>query len=442
MDLKVATAAALEAACAAGALSAEAFACEERKVTFLAGPKGLEGSTAVGACGVGIRAAGPGQGGMAYSSGLDRERCAAAGRGAWAARRRLEPPWRFPGPEAAQPVPGLADPMVSQFHPAQAQALLAEAAQGVTAAGAQLTWVELSVLGRRFQVHNTLGVDQGVLATWVEVGAGAVAREGEQAYTANVRRVWRSLAEACPLEVGQGAAALALSALGPKPVPTGRYPVVFRPRALADLFLPGLVPALLDGEVDAQPYREGEGLGPAWFNLFDDPLRAGGPASRAWDETGEPARRAELISRGTFQGPLRLGGHAFRRRQGRLTTFIEAGGAYALGPVPGATNLVVRAQGAPPLGNVDRALVVDGLLGAFVTDPATGGFSVTAAHAWMMEQGRLAHPVNRVMLSGRVRDVLSGLIAAGDDLDSVGYAPGPYLITPSLCCADVQVTGG
>jgi len=269
------------------------------------------------------------------------------------------------------------------------------------------------------------------------------------------------------LGVGKTAAAFARASENAREVVPGRQTVILRPDAVASLLANSLAPALgadrvleLTSPFTAVSPREPVAASVLW--LTDDATRPSATGSYAFDAEGAPGQATPLIEGGRLASFLhnnRTGtawrrrpdsgtgpapasnGNASRDRSDRMSTFVEPSGVFGYRPGVAPSNLVVTAPGAtyPNIGaaGVDKGLLVNDVMGAFVIDPAVGDFSVTTTNAWALEGGGVAYPVKRAMLTGNVYTLLKQVRAL---VEEPGEVVGPFtLISPSWVVAELAV---
>jgi PmbA protein len=210
-----------------------------------------------------------------------------------------------------------------------------------------------------------------------------------------------------------------------------RMPVCFGPRALATLLLP-LRAALLgrDALLGRSPLRgrRGEQLFDRRFSLVDDALVPARPGSRPIDDDGVPSRRVDLVREG------RVAAMAADLRIGALAGVPSTGnGCRPSGGPPrvGFTNLLVRA------GDADRAALLAPLApGLLVEDldwgpgpnPLSGALLARASWAYLVEQGEVRGRVEGASLTGNVFDLLTRVVAIGNDATWVGSWCAPSMV--------------
>ena len=228
--------------------------------------------------------------------------------------------------------------------------------------------------------------------------------------------------------VGRAAAQRTLARLDPRPLATGRYPVLFSAEVARSLIghLLGAVSggALYRGAsflVDAA----GTQLFPDWFSIHERPFLQRGLRSAAFDAEGVATREAPLVEGGVLQRYV-LGSYSARRLG--LETTANAGGVHNL-------ELAANAGGFDELvRGMDRGLVVTSLMGQGV-NTVTGDYSRGAA-GFLVEGGQIVHPVDGITVAGNLRDMFMAIEAVGSDVD-----PRSHIRTGSILLGAMTVAG-
>ncbi len=212
-----------------------------------------------------------------------------------------------------------------------------------------------------------------------------------------------------PEAIGREAARRAVARLGARPVPTGRFPVIFAPEVAS-----GLIRHFTGAIRGHNLYRRtsflvdalGESVFPPWLTIEADPLIPRAAGSRPFDAEGVAARRCTLVRQGNLQSYL-LDSYSACRLGLRTT-----GHAGAL------PNLILshgELDQAGLLKEMGRGLLVTELMGQGV-NLTTGDYSRGAAGFWV-EGGEIAHPVQEITIAGNLREMFAGIQAIGADVD-------------------------
>src|SRR3569623_763881 len=251
----------------------------------------------------------------------------------------------------------------------------------------------------------------GILASVLAGGGGAMVRD--YAYHAARRR--RDLDS--PEAIGRKAGERAVARVAPGTLASGPMPVVFAPRVGSSLV--GHLAGAISGAAIARGTsfllgKLGEAVFAPGITVVDDPLRPQGLRSRPFDGEGLAVAPTEIV------------------RDGVLTTWLlDSAAARQLGMAP--TGHAVRGgAGERGVGTSDafvmpgavrrEALIADIANGVYVPEligmgvnGVTGDFSRGAA-GFMIENGRIARPVDEFTIAGNLIEMFAQLSAA-DDLE-------------------------
>ncbi len=217
---------------------------------------------------------------------------------------------------------------------------------------------------------------------------------------------------AAPALIGRHAAVRTVARLAPRPVRTGRYPVLFAPDVARSL-IGHLVAAVAGGAL----YRRasflldhcGKPVLPAGFDVLERPHLLRAPRSAAFDAEGVATVDSALVENGVLQRYV-LGSYSARKLGLRSTG--NAGGVH---------NLLVQAPRMTAaqddlVRGIKRGLLVTDLMGQGL-NLVTGDYSRGAAGFWI-ENGAIVHPVDEVTIAGNLREMLLGIEAVGSDVDT------------------------
>ena len=231
-----------------------------------------------------------------------------------------------------------------------------------------------------------------------------------------------------PEAVGREAARRTLARLGPRQVATGRFPVLFGPNMAA-----GLIGSLLGALAGGAQYRKasflldslGQQVASPILSLIERPHLPGRIGSAAFDGDGVATAEKAFLQNGVVQHYV-LSAYSARRL-----------GLAPTGNADGVHNLHVLGEARPVpalLATMGRGLIVTELMGQGVNG-VTGDSSRGAAGFWV-ENGEIAWPVDEITIAGNLRDMLSDIVALGDDPDTRGN-----LWSPSILIGGMMVAG-
>ena len=171
---------------------------------------------------------------------------------------------------------------------------------------------------------------------------------------------------------------------------------------------------------------------------MDDPLLAGGAATRPFDLEGVATYRKEIISAGKLATLL----HNLKtaKKAGCKTTGNASRGGYAssVGVSPSNLYLCPGTKSLQALcAQMGSGLVVTGLSGLHAgADPISGDFSLLC-EGYLVENGQKSRPIDQVTVAGNFYRLLQDAVAVGDDLKF----PSGALGSPSVLVGALTVAG-
>ena len=263
--------------------------------------------------------------------------------------------------------------------------------------------------------------------TWLhevrpEIGVSglATARDGDtiERYHDGValRSGWRSIQGR--EEMFRHAAQMAVKLLAAPRVKGGTYPVVLDPR-LAGVFVHEAFGHLSEADfVYENPQaREmmtlGRRFGSDLVNIGDDGSAAGLRGTLPYDDEGTPTRDTRLIERGILVG--RLHSRETAAKMGEQPTGNARAISFRFPPIVRMTNTYIEGGG----GSFED-LIADVKLGVYAVDWIGGqtfleNFSFSAAHGFMIRDGKVAEMVKDVVLGGNLFKSLQSIDALAGD---------------------------
>jgi TldD protein len=150
--------------------------------------------------------------------------------------------------------------------------------------------------------------------------------------------------------------------------------------------------------------------------VVDDGTLASRRGSLNIDDEGTPTQYTRLIERGVLKGYLQ------DKLNARLMKTVSTGNgrreSYAHLPLPRMTNTYLLPGDHDPaeiIASVERGLYAVHFGGGQV-DITSGKFVFSASEAYLIENGRITHPVKGATLIGDGPDVLTKVSMVGNDL--------------------------
>ncbi len=222
-----------------------------------------------------------------------------------------------------------------------------------------------------------------------------------------------------PDAIGIEAASRAINKLGAEPITTRRTDVVLDPDVVAGIFSTLSAAFHADGVLKGKSLFAGllgKSVARSTVTLVDDGRLPGSMNLAPVDGEGTPTRRTLLIDQGILHGYLHSSATAIRMKAPRTGNAQRSG--YLSSPHIGTTTLYLRPTGLGRktlLGMVAKGVYVSEVMGLHTVDPVTGDFSLGAV-GWEMESGQMVRPVQKMGLSGNIRDLLDSMAAVADDV--------------------------
>lgn len=275
---------------------------------------------------------------------------------------------------------------------------------------------EASYSKRRSFFAATNGLERKTERTGYSLFSVTMAAEGEMMERDHFGRATVFFDDLPPPDmIGKKAASRARARLGSRQPETGKYPLIFAPRMSR-----GLISSLL-GAINGAAIARGtsflkDACGEEIFrpdvSIMETPHRARGLASRPMDAEGLPTFERALIDNG------RLTTYLLDLRTARKLNLDPTGhAARSVGgqPHPAASNahLCPGSQSeADMIADINRGIYITELIGQGV-NMITGDYSRGAA-GFMIENGRITHPVNAFTIAGNLKDMFKNMIPAAN----------------------------
>jgi len=228
------------------------------------------------------------------------------------------------------------------------------------------------------------------------------------------------LAEDRAMHYGREALRQALVNLEARPAPAGTLPVVLGP-GWSGVLLHEAVGHGLEGDFNrkgssAYSGRIGQQVASPLCSIVDDGTLGGRRGSLSIDDEGTQGQCTVLIERGVLKGYMQ------DKLNARLTGSASTGNgrreSYAHLPLPRMTNTYMLAGESDPqeiIRSVKKGLYCASLGGGQV-DITSGKFVFETSEAYLIENGRLSHPVKGATLIGNGPSTMQQVSMVGNDL--------------------------
>ena len=208
-------------------------------------------------------------------------------------------------------------------------------------------------------------------------------------------------------EIGETSAQRALNRLMPKPIKTGRYPVIFESQVATSL-----VSSIVSASSGSNQYRKtsfllnslDKKIASESLSINEDPYLKHGNATTYFDGEGVYVKPRVVVDKGFLKGYF-LSSYSARRL--KMQTTGNAGGAH---------NLIASFSShsfKELIKKMGRGLVVTELMGQGL-NMVTGDYSRGVAGFWV-EEGVIVHAVEEITIAGNMRDMLLNISNIGND---------------------------
>ena len=236
--------------------------------------------------------------------------------------------------------------------------------------------------------------------------------------------------------VGREAARRTIAQLGAKKLPTQELPVVFdkdAARSILGLFAGCVLGGSIWRKSSYLVDRVGSRVASDLVDIVDDPLLPRAPGSRAFDGEGLLSRSNVVVEAGVLRTYLM---DTYSARKLGLRSTGSASRSPSGGISSSSSNLILKAstQSRDELvADTKHGLYVTGMMG-FGFNAVTGDFS-RGASGFLIEDGKLGHPVSEVTISLNLDQLLQRIDAVADDLDQRTAVASPTFRVSSMTLA-------
>ena len=221
-------------------------------------------------------------------------------------------------------------------------------------------------------------------------------------------------------ETAREAARIAVTMLGAKPCPAGKFPVVIDNGFGGVIFHESCGHALeataVARNASVLAGKLGQQIASPLVTAVDDGTIPNGWGSAAMDDEGTPTARNVLLENGILKSYLvdRLNG----RRMGAAITGSARRQDYRFAPTSRMTNTFISPGKSTPeeiIAATEYGLYAKQMGGGSV-DAATGSFNFAVLEGYMIRNGKIAEPVRGATLVGKGQDVLRDIDMVGNNL--------------------------
>lgn len=232
-------------------------------------------------------------------------------------------------------------------------------------------------------------------------------------------------------ELASKAAESALNFLKAKPIESCRIPVIFRNDVFASI-----IGTMLSGPITAEWVQKkrsplagkiDEMIACDKITLVDDGIMYGGMRTRPFDDEGYPTQKTYVIEKGLLKNYLYDTYTSLKDNV--MSTGNAVRGGYWTPPQTAPSNLILEAGDSSleeMVKETSRGLLVEDVIGEWLSNPVSGNLNATVTHAYLIEDGEKTVPVKGVTVSGDFYKMISEDVEmVGKDVRNMGqyYSP-------------------
>ncbi len=283
--------------------------------------------------------------------------------------------------------------------------------QGISIGFGRLKFTEFS-----YEISNSTGLEAKDKGTFVLFYSNLVKKHDGRIVEYEPMERFRMLSQFSPESIAEESARFINSSLSPKTVKAGKYPVIFSPKVMAELFATTLGEALSGNAIlmKASPFFDklGDKIAHESFSLFDDGRYPAGVASTNIDQEGTETQTTPLVDKGMLKNFF-YDSHYAAKAGTKTTGNGRRGGIsydeyFIFNPTVSNTNIVVL-PGRKSLEDI-IAETKNGLLLEKVAWPrgssTNGSFSLEIRNAFAIRGGELQEPVRWGNVVGSVYEAI------------------------------------
>ncbi len=273
-------------------------------------------------------------------------------------------------------------------------------------------------------IANSRGLDLSHTMAGTVFVTSAVVKQGDEMNDAYEMKAG-PLEETDKKEVVEKAVDDALKKMGAEPAPTGAYPVVFAPKAMASLL--STFSSAFSSEAALRGLsrlagKEGEKIAAETVTILDDPFYPENLFRLPFDAEGTPAYTKAVIEKGTLNTLLYNLKTAARLQKETTGNASKRGydGAVEIRPF----TMVLKGGDISEeelLMQAGNGVYIDSLQGMHAgANPISGDFSLQSA-GFMIENGIKTRPVKAFTVAGNFFELLKNIKGLSDEVKMSGY---------------------
>lgn len=298
----------------------------------------------------------------------------------------------------------------------------------------------VATVKRRISIMNTLGLEAEQSIDYSMGYAGPVAKQGDDVQVDYAIRFFDAAADADAL--ADEAVESSIAKLGASSVEPGKYKIVLKNNAMADLlnaFSSMFSSEQAQRDMSLLKGKEGELIASGLIDIVDDPFYELMP--RAFDDEGTPAKFTSVVENGVLK--TLLYNLKTAKKAGVETTGNGSRDSAAAPVSVTPTNFYIKPGDMSYdelVAELSDGLIISDLSGLHAgLNPISGDFSLTAK-GQLVNDGKIVRAVEQITAAGSFIELMKNVIKVGSDLKFT--EDGMHLIgSPSLLISEVMIAG-
>lgn len=298
------------------------------------------------------------------------------------------------------------------------------------------TEVEYAEASKSVTIINSNGLDVSTSNDYLVVYAVAIATEGEDSKQGYAYRILDRFAEVDAESLAKEAVNKATRSFGAVKVDSGKYNVLFDREQVSTILraYTGIFSAkAVQKNMSFLKDKVGEKVFGDNITIVDDPLDVRSSEVQSFDDEGVASVKTEVVKNGVLETYLHNLETASIFKTKSTSNGVKAGVAGAVGV--GTTNFYLESTGQSfdellELGQ-DGVYVTE-LMGAHAgVDTLSGAFSLQA-NGFRIRDGKLAEPLNLMIVSGNIKDVFNNVLGVSNEFKYTFGAGSGHMLVKGL----------
>lgn len=293
----------------------------------------------------------------------------------------------------------------------------------------------------KYGIVNSKGLNLENKSNLLSAYVVPILKEKEEMYDGVGYVVARSLDEVNPKKMAEDGVKEAISRMGGKSIPSGKYKTVFNNDSMVSLL--STFASVFSGDAAQKGLsllkgKEGEVIASSKVSLVDNPHLLNGLASVPFDDEGVATSKTDVIKDGKLVTLLHNLKTAHKGNTKTTGNGFKASYASSVGVSP--TNFYIEKGEKSPeeiYKLVNEGILITDLAGLHSgASPITGDFSL-AAKGFYIKDGVKSYPVEQITIAGNFFELLKTIEEVGNDLNFPMTSVG----SPSVYVKELSVAG-